>query len=257
MAAHAAGPSDPKVIGRGMAKGAAWMVAMRLVVRGAGLINMVILARLLVPEDFGLVAMAMIFVGAIEVFSEFNFDVALIKKQSADRTDYDTAWTLSIIRGGVTAAVLLAIAAPAADLFDEPRLAMVIAVLSLSSVLLGFQNIGVVDFRKSLDFRRDFLFMASGKVVAVIITIGLALIWQNYWALVGGMIGGKIWRVAAKLRHACLQAAPVAQALAGTLCLYQVADRSQHPSLSPQSRRSSRDQQDAGCGHARRLHARL
>ena len=178
-----------------MARGAAWMVLMRLVVRGASLINMMILARLLVPEDFGLIAMAMIFVGAIDIFSEFNFDVALIKKQNADRADYDTAWTLSIIRGFVVAFILVAIAGSAAELFDEPRLSAVIMALAASPLLLGFQNIGVVNFRKSLDFRRDFLFMASAKVAAVIITVCLATLWRNHWALVGGVIGGNLWRV--------------------------------------------------------------
>lgn len=180
-----------------MARGAAWMVLMRLVVRGAGLINMVILARLLVPEDFGLIAMAMIIVGAIEIFSEFNFDVVLIKKQAASRIDYDTAWTLSIIRGVVTALILLALAEPAASLFGEPRLALITAVLSISPVLIGFQNIGVVDFRKLFDFKRDFLFMAGAKIIGVAITVALALAWRSYWALVGGMIGTALWRLAA------------------------------------------------------------
>ncbi len=184
-------------VGKSMAKGAAWMVLMRLVVRGAGLINMVILARLLVPEDFGLIAMAMIIVGAIEIFSEFNFDVVLIKKQTAGRVDYDTAWTLSIIRGLVTGLLLLALAGPAAALFDEPRLVTVTAALVISPVLIGFQNIGIVDFRKSFDFRRDFLFMASAKIIGVAVTIISALMWWNYWALVGGIIGTALWRVGA------------------------------------------------------------
>jgi len=188
---------DTSTIGRGMARGAAWMVLMRLVMRGAGLINMVILARILVPEDFGLIAMAMLIVGAIDIFSEFNFDVVLIKKQQATRTDYDTAWTLSIIRGVVVAVFLLAIAVPAADLFGEPRLVLVTVALSLSPLLLGFRNIGVVDFRKTLDFRRDFIFMAGAKVVAVMVTVALALLWQNYWALVGGIIASALWSVAA------------------------------------------------------------
>ena len=173
------------------------MVLMRLVIRAAGLINMIILARLLVPEDFGLVAMAMIFVGAIEALSEFNFDVVLIKNRDARRHHYDTAWTLSIIRGAVMAALLLVIAEPAAGLFDEPRLEPIIAVLSLSSLLLGFQNIAVVDFRKSLDFKRDFIFMAGDKMVAVAVTVAIALIWRNYWALVAGILGGKLWRLGA------------------------------------------------------------
>ncbi|MGI9508206.1 MAG: oligosaccharide flippase family protein, partial [Geminicoccaceae bacterium] len=189
--------ADAKAIGKGMARGAAWMVLMRLVVRGASLINMMILARLLVPEDFGLIAMAAIFVGALEIFSEFSFDVALIKKQSAGRADYDTAWTLSIIRGVAVAVILIAIAQPASALFEEPRLAPVVAALSLSPLLLGFQNIGVVDFRKTLDFKKDFVFMAGAKVVAVVVSIGLAIIWRNYWALVGGMVAGKVWRLGA------------------------------------------------------------
>jgi len=180
-----------------MARGAAWMVSMRLVIRAAGLINMMIMARLLVPEDFGLVAMAMIFVGGIEALSEFNFDVALIKNQKASRKHYDTAWTLSIIRGACMACLLLVIAAPAAALFEEPRLAPIISVLAVSSLLLGLQNIGVVDFRKSFDFRKDFLFMASDKLVSVAVTIVLAMLWRDYWALIGGIIGGKLWRLLA------------------------------------------------------------
>ncbi|MGI9503466.1 MAG: oligosaccharide flippase family protein, partial [Geminicoccaceae bacterium] len=83
------------------------------------------------------------------------------------------------------------------DLFDEPRLALITAVLALSPLLTGFQNIGVVDFRKSFDFRRDFLFMTGAKVVGVIVTVALALIWRNYWALVGGMLASALWLVAA------------------------------------------------------------
>lgn len=186
-----------EAIGRGMARGAAWMVLMRLVMRAASLINMVILARLLVPEDFGLIAMAMLVVGAIEIFSEFNFDVPLIARQNASRADYDTAWTLSVIRGAVVAGLLLAMAGPAAELFGEPRLALVTSVLAIAPLINGVQNIGVVDFRKSLDFRRDFLFMAGAKVIAVIVTVSLALVWRNYWALVGGIVASALWQAAA------------------------------------------------------------
>lgn len=185
------------MIGHHMARGAAWMVLMRLVIRGAGVINMVIIARLLVPEDFGLIAMASIFIGAIESFSEFNFDVALIKDQKARREHYDTAWTLSIMRGVAAALILVAIAGPSAILFDEPRLEMIIVVLAVSSLLLGFQNIGVVDFRKTLNFRKDFIFMASEKLVAVAATIVIAFFFPNYWALVSGIIISKLWRVSA------------------------------------------------------------
>ena len=91
-----------------MAKGAAWMIALRFAIRGTGLVSMIILARLLVPADFGLVAIATALAGALAAMSEFSFQVALIQNQAADRRHYDTAWTLGIIRGLVLAGALAA-----------------------------------------------------------------------------------------------------------------------------------------------------
>ncbi len=89
----------PRDLGLQMAKGAAWMIALRFAIRGIGLVSMIILARLLVPADFGLVAIATALAGALAAMSEFSFQVALIQNQAADRRHYDTAWTLGIIRG--------------------------------------------------------------------------------------------------------------------------------------------------------------
>ena len=94
---------DTTSLGHQMAKGAAWMVSMRFAIRAIGLVSIVILARLLVPADFGLVALATMLYGLIEVMGEFSFDVVLIQTQSADRRHYDTAWTLTAIRNLVLA----------------------------------------------------------------------------------------------------------------------------------------------------------
>src|SRR5262245_40195826 len=67
-----------------MAKGAAWMVLLRLSDRSIGLVSTMFLARLLVPADFGLVAMAMSVVAALEIMSTFSFDLALIQNRSVD-----------------------------------------------------------------------------------------------------------------------------------------------------------------------------
>src|SRR5262245_65538229 len=79
--------------------GASWMVAVRTLDRSLGLISTMILARLLVPADFGLVAMATSVLGLLEMISAFGFDVALIRHASSDRTHYDTAWTLNALLG--------------------------------------------------------------------------------------------------------------------------------------------------------------
>ena len=96
-----AGNTNRAEINRAMAKGAAWMMAMRVVIRGIGLVSMVILARVLVPADFGLVALATMILGFIEIMGEFSLGVFLIQNQKAGRDYYDTVWTLSILRGVV------------------------------------------------------------------------------------------------------------------------------------------------------------
>ncbi|MHB8849285.1 MAG: oligosaccharide flippase family protein, partial [Burkholderiales bacterium] len=70
-----------KAINKNMAKGAFWMILLRFAVRGIGLISTVFLARLLIPTDFGLVAMAMSIIGAVELLGAFSLDVTLINNQ--------------------------------------------------------------------------------------------------------------------------------------------------------------------------------
>src|SRR5690242_2803817 len=158
-----ASPADPTVtgpfdIGRAMAKGTGWTVGTQLAIQVIGMLSMMILARLLVPADFGLVALATALSGALHAISEFSFDLALIQNQSATRREYDTAWTLCICRNTLLAAALAAGAGLIASSFGDERLEPVVYWLALGTFFSGFQNIAVVDFRKELAFHRDLVF---------------------------------------------------------------------------------------------------
>src|SRR5215831_13573756 len=101
-------------VGRRMAVGAAWMVMLRFAVRGLGLINTVVLARLLAPEDFGLVAIGLLLYSIVDMLTGFNFEVPLIADRSSGPEHFNTAWTLTIVKGVVTAIVLSVLASTAA-----------------------------------------------------------------------------------------------------------------------------------------------
>jgi lipopolysaccharide exporter len=178
-------------LGRRMAKGALWTVLMRFTVRSIGAISMVVLARLLLPADFGLVVLATMVVGFVELASEFSFATYLIRSQDIDRSYYDTAWTLSVLRGALIAVVLVVSASAAADFFKEPKLQNVLYLLALVSLVDGLDNIGIVDFQKSMNFGRDFRFTVQTKLVSFAITLVLAVLLRNYWALVIGTVGGR------------------------------------------------------------------
>ena len=183
---------DHQAVNRRTAKGAAWMVAMRLAIRLIGIISTIILARLLVPSDFGLVAMATMVYGLIEIMGQFSFDVVLIQKQDAGRDYYDTAWTLSIIRGAVTALILFAGAGTAADFFGDQRLVEIIHLLGLVAFVGGFTNIGIVDFRKDLNFARDFQYTVTIKLCSFVVTLAFAFMLRSYWALIIGIASNAV-----------------------------------------------------------------
>jgi lipopolysaccharide exporter len=179
-------------LGHRIAKSAAWMVGSRVAVRGIGLISTMILARLLRPEDFGLIALASALVGVVDTLGNFSFDLALIREAKAGRDHYDTVWTLTIVRGAVVAVAIVALAAPAAILLDDPRIELITYVLAAAVLLEALQNVGIVDFRKELNFHQEFAFQLYAKVASFTATIGLAVVWQKYWALVVGIIVGKV-----------------------------------------------------------------
>ena len=173
------------------------MLLFRFAEKSLGLISTVILARILVPEDFGLVAMAMSIISLVELASSFSFETVLIQHEHPSRAHYDTAWTLNVLFGASCALVMIALSKPAADFYAEPRLVAVVCVIAAGWALQGLENVGVVDFRRQMDFRKEFAFLALKKVAGFVVTIILALVLRNYWALVAGMIAGRLTGVAA------------------------------------------------------------
>jgi len=167
-----------------MARGAAWMVAWRVAERTLGLLSTLVLARLLVPGDFGLVSMATSIITMLALLSAFSFDTALIQNPNSERRHYDTAWTLGVLFGLFNGLVLLGLAAPAARFYSEPRLEGVLYCLSATAFLGGLANIGTVAFRKELQLGKEFQFQVAKKVIMVIVTIVLAALFRSYWALV-------------------------------------------------------------------------
>src|SRR3546814_13316102 len=115
-------PTSGGSLNRRIARGAAWMVGLHFVDRCIGFVSTIILARLLVPADFGLVAIALALVAAVSVFGEFGLELALIQHQKAQRSPYDTAWALGLLRGRRAAAINGQLAARRGGCCDDPAL---------------------------------------------------------------------------------------------------------------------------------------
>lgn len=175
----------------GIARGAAWMVGLRIVDRALGLISTIVLARLLVPADFGLIAMTMTFIALIELAGAFSFEIALIQNPHPTRAQYDTAWTLNLCFAFMCATLIALLAPVAAAFYAEPRLTLVMLAFAALWTISGFDNIGTVNFRREMDFGREFRFMLGRRIAGFVVTISCALLFRSYWALVAGQAASR------------------------------------------------------------------
>jgi lipopolysaccharide exporter len=188
------GAKVPISPGRQMLHGSVWLIGLRWTVRLTGVVSTVILARLLSPNDFGIVAIAMIVVGLFEMLSWTGQELAIIRHATPTSEHYDTAWTISAIIGFAIAGLIFAVAPFATQYFHDVRSVAVIQCLSLRPLLSGLENVGMVDFQRSLRFDRVFSYNFYSKVIAFFVTIILAFFLRNYWALVAGILVGQMAR---------------------------------------------------------------
>jgi O-antigen/teichoic acid export membrane protein len=172
------------------------MVAWRMAARLLGLISTLVLARILTPADFGLVALATTFINGVEALSVMGLDDALVRDKETTRALNDTAFTLTAARGITNAAIVAGLAYPASIWFAEPRVLPILFVLAILTVMAGVENIGIVSYRRSLQFDKEFLLFFPPRVFGVLTTISLALQFHSYWALVGGILATRLLRLA-------------------------------------------------------------
>jgi lipopolysaccharide exporter len=177
------------------ARGAGWVVGWRLATRLLGTISTLLLVRLLVPGDFGLVAIATTFSQAVDGLADIGVDNALIREPSVDRAMYDTGFTLALIRG-LASSVLIALCAwPVGRFFGDSRLAGVLLALAVVTMLSAVENIGVVDFQRDLAFDREFKLLLAPRILGIIACVTTAYIWRSYWALVVGILTTRLVRL--------------------------------------------------------------
>lgn len=86
-------PTSPESLSKKVVRGGIWVFALRITNRGLGFVRTIILARLLAPEDFGLLGIAMLAIATLENFSQTGFQAALVQKKGNVESCLDTAWT--------------------------------------------------------------------------------------------------------------------------------------------------------------------
>lgn len=179
-------PGGPSLAER-VARSAGWIVGGRFVMGLFGFLNTIIVARILAPDDFGIVAIGLTTMQILTNVSDIGVSQAVIRFRDADRDDLDTLFTLSAIRGALIALALAAAAPLAADFYGEPRVFWVFVGVAFYPFVTGFINPRFYEFERQLDYSKEFFAAVANKVAGVAVSIVVAVMFRSYWAIILGL----------------------------------------------------------------------
>ena len=156
--------------------GVFWSAIERFSSQGIQFVVSVVLARFLMPEDYGIIAMAMVIVAVLQGINEAEFGVALMHKLDRDDLDISTVYVFNIVFGLFLYAVVFFTAPVISDFFHEPSLTLVNRLLALSLIINSF----AVVQRTLLLIKIDFKKMSTASIIAAIVSGVVAIFMANY-----------------------------------------------------------------------------
>jgi lipopolysaccharide exporter len=179
-------------LGTRVRSGFSWLVSSSLIGELIRFARSVVLARLLLPEDFGLFGMALTIVAALNAVTMLGLDRTIVGNKFETRDEFkahlDTVWSAGLVRSLVTTLLVAASAFPISRFYGQPQLNVIIPILGLVSLIQGLQNIGLVILRKEISFARIFWYELATNVGGIALTVALAVVMRNVWALVIGLL---------------------------------------------------------------------
>jgi PST family polysaccharide transporter len=164
-------------------RGAAWLVCSRLLGRIIDLTTLLVLARLLSPADFGLVAIAMTLISVVDIVLEVPLTQALTRLSHIRKSHLDTAFTLGILRSFLLASIILGAAWPFSRFYDDSRLTFLLAALAIGPVSRGLYSPSMVMYVRDISFKRVFIAEGIGKVCGAALALIIMYLGGGYWAI--------------------------------------------------------------------------
>ena len=172
-----------------------WIVANNTTDRLLRTVRVVVLARLLTPHDFGLVAIALTLVTLYSSLSDLGTKLTLIRRQDRAHELFDTTWTLGVIRGGLGSALQLVLASTLTTFFRAPDALGIIQALAALPILRALRNVAMVELRGDLRFGPQYIMRSATLLAEIGVTVPLAIMLGNAWALVSGMLTASLVQV--------------------------------------------------------------
>ena len=182
---------------RQVVRSGTWALALQVSSQAFSLVRTLVLARILAPEDFGLLGVALIAISILGKLSETGVQAALIQDKREVHEFLDTGWTISVLRGLFLCIAMFFGAPHLARFFGDASATNALRLASVSPLISGMNNIGIVSFQRKLAYKGHFLYRISGLLADTTVSIAAALVLRSGWALILGLVAGSVGRLLA------------------------------------------------------------
>lgn len=161
-----------------------WKFLERITAQGVSFIVTIVLARILMPEDYGIVSMVLVFITLANVFVTSGFSSALIQKKDADETDYSTMFYCSFIVSILMYMILYFLSPAIAKFYNNQDLILVLRIFALKLPITSVNSIQHAYVSRNMIFKKFFFSTIIGTIISGIIGIIMAIKGFGVWALI-------------------------------------------------------------------------
>lgn len=167
-----------------MAKGIVWSAVERFSVQGVQFFLSIVIARLVMPSDYGLIAMMTIFLSIAQTFVDSGLGQALIHKEDCSDVDYSTAFYLNITIAAIAYGLLFVASPHVAVFYSQPELEIILRFSSLNIVINSFGLVQKAKLTRSVDFKTQAKASLGAVIMSGVLGVYLAYTGYGVWSLV-------------------------------------------------------------------------
>ena len=184
--------SPGRDLDRSLVRGLAWTGGGKWLIQIISWIATPIVARLLSPADYGVAGMAMVYVGLVQLVTDFGLGAAIVQRRELDDDQIAQLGGVSLLLGVAFTGISIALAPSVAGFFGNPDVEAVLIVLSVMFLASGFQTIPRALLARDLRFRHLAVLDGAEALSNIVVTLPLAVLGFRYWSLVFGAIAGRL-----------------------------------------------------------------
>lgn len=175
--------------------GFSWQTLLRISAMAITLGKIMVIARILSPNDFGVFSLIAIALGLAESSTQTGINITIIQSKRSIEYFLDTAWVIAITRGILIGILMVLLGIFMSNFYDEQSLTVLIALTALVPIIKGFINPSIVLYHKNLQFFKDSLYRFSLLFVEALFAIMFSVMLRNVSALIGAMLATAVFEV--------------------------------------------------------------